>query len=966
VGHLDIAATFKERGTLRVLSVITPFLADNPSKAYYILKGKVNISSCVSKDGQPFGRLDNFTSFNEGELIMGSFPSKAMSLSFLVDAEEETQIVVLDEEDLKDMQKQEEFQKDLAKLIDQWILRLFEGVADDTSIIPPPTDETIIARTSVKAEAGLALETHRENLWLEFEDRANFLFNTHIENEDGPGLVPIASNTAFQLKEDSIFHCYSTSQVIGNELIWKSLHFLIDQVLKSDEFERRYRSERETERITKKYKLQDEEFTQSLGRISKVFKRQTGFDLDFGNADPMFAACTLVARFDKIDMVQPDEDRKEDELGQITRYSKVRYREILLEPGWYKENTEDAFLAFLEEGDPVAVIPDGKGGLKAVNTFEREVFTITAENAEKFADEAYHFYKPFPSDKKIGIKDIALFSFSRNKRDFAFVLAMGFIGALLGLVAPVLSAQIFDFVIPSADKFQLLTVALALFAVSIAGMNFDLVKSYALLRVQGRMDYKLQSALWDRLMDLPTEFFKQYNVGDLASRSMGINQIREILSGAVIASLLAGVFSIMNLGLLIYYDVSLALLAIGVSAIQVAMIIYFSRLQLRKQKVLLDEQGKLSGVVFQVLNGIARFRASGAESMAFLHWFRNFMSTKTIAIDIYKIQNQQAIFSGAFSLLSTMFVYFTVIKLAGSLTTGEFIAFIGAYGGFVAAIVGMSGSLTSALQVPILFKRLEPILETKPESNQNKEAPGPLQGRIEINNVSFRYQDDSPLILNDVSIKIDKGDYIALVGPSGSGKSTLIRLLLGFNAPEVGSIFYDGLDLDRLEPKLLRRQIGVVLQDGSLVAGDIYSNIIGASTQLDIRHAWAAARAAAFDRDIRTMPMGMHTIVNEDGGTLSGGQKQRLMIARALVHKPKILIFDEATSALDNETQAIVTQSLDQLNVTRIVVAHRLSTIINANRIYYLEGGKMIESGSYEELMALQGRFFKMAERQLE
>ena len=966
--HLAIVKEFRNHGEMRQLSVITPFLADNPGKAYYILKGKVNISSCVSRDGQPHGRLDNFTSFEEGELIMGSFPSKKLNLSFLVDAEEDTTIIVLDEANLKELQKREELQADLAKLVDQWIVRLYEGVADDTSIVPPPTDESILEFTSVKVEKKLSLETHRTNLWLEFEKCSNFQFNTHILNEEGHGIIPVARNTAFSVDEGTVFHCYPTSKVIGEESIWTSLHFLIDQVLKSDEYERQYRSEREVDRVTKKYRLEDEEFTNSLGLISKVFKHSKGFDLDFTETNDLFAACKMVGRFDGIDMVLPDkETSSNDELEEICRYSRVRYREILLEPGWYKHNTEDAFVAFSkEEGDALAVIPDGRGGLKAVNTYTREVFKITAERADEFSDEAYQLYKPFPADKDLGIKDIALFSFNRNKRDFLFVIGMGFVGATLGLVAPVLSAQIFDFVIPSADRMQLLTVALALFVVSIAGMNFDLVKSYALLRVQGRMDYKLQSALWDRLMDLPTEFFKQFNVGDLASRSMGINQIREILSGAVITSLLAGVFSIMNLGLLLYYDVNLALLAIGVSMFQVGMIIYFSRLQLAKQKVLLDEQGQLSGVVFQVLNGISRFRASGAESMAFLHWFRQFMSAKTLSIDLYKIQNQQAIMGGAFGLLSTMFVYVTVITLEDTLSTGEFIAFIGAYGGFVGAIVGLSSSLTGALQVPILFKRLSPILETKPESNESKEAPGPLQGRIEINKVSFRYTDDGPLILNDVSLKIHKGGYVALVGPSGSGKSTLIRLLLGFNKPEAGSIFYDGLDLDRLEPKLLRRQIGVVLQDGSLVSGDIYSNIIGASTQLDIRDAWAAARAAAFDRDIRTMPMGMHTIVNEDGGTLSGGQKQRLMIARALVHKPKILIFDEATSALDNETQAIVTQSLDQLNVTRIVIAHRLSTIINANSIYYLEGGNIIESGSYEELMAKQGRFYKLAERQLE
>ena len=213
-------------------------------------------------------------------------------------------------------------------------------------------------------------------------------------------------------------------------------------------------------------------------------------------------------------------------------------------------------------------------------------------------------------------------------------------------------------------------------------------------------------------------------------------------------------------------------------------------------------------------------------------------------------------------------------------------------------------------------------------------------------------------------MKINAGEFVAIVGPSGCGKSTLFRLLLGFEQPEAGSIFYDAQDLKGLDLNSVRRQIGVVLQNSTLFRGDVFANIIG-SKPLTLDDAWEAARLAGLDNDLRQMPMGMHTVITDGGGGLSGGQRQRLMIARAIVSKPRILLFDEATSALDNNTQAIVSRSLEGLKATRIVIAHRLSTVQNADRIYVFDEGNVVQSGTFTELIQQDGLFAALAKRQL-
>ena len=324
------------------------------------------------------------------------------------------------------------------------------------------------------------------------------------------------------------------------------------------------------------------------------------------------------------------------------------------------------------------------------------------------------------------------------------------------------------------------------------------------------------------------------------------------------------------------------------------------------------------------------------------------------------------VFESIFPLLSSICLFDVIGYWLGGSTfaTGTFVAFNVAFGQFLNAAIKQVNAFTSLLEAVPYYERAKPILDMQPEVTNDKVDPGTLSGRLDVNHIQFRYSEDGPLILHDVSLHALPGQMIGLVGPSGAGKSTIIRMLLGFEAPTAGGVYYDNQDLKSLNVQAVRRQIGVVLQDGKVMPGTVFDNIVGASL-LTEDDAWEAARVAGLDNDIRLMPMGMLTAVSEGGTTFSGGQLQRLMIARAVVGKPRILIFDEATSALDNETQALVSKNLDALQVTRIVIAHRLSTIVNADYIFVLEAGAMVQSGTYEELMAQEGLFRELARRQL-
>ena len=430
-------------------------------------------------------------------------------------------------------------------------------------------------------------------------------------------------------------------------------------------------------------------------------------------------------------------------------------------------------------------------------------------------------------------------------------------------------------------------------------------------------------------------------------------------------ALLSGIFSLFSFFLLFYYSQKLAIVATFLVLIAVAATILSGYKQVKYQRILTEIQGRISGTVLQAITGITKFRTSGSEGRAFANWAKEFSQLKEAAYKSRNLANNLVIFNVGFTILAAM-IMFAAVAMMGQeeLSTGSFLAFNAAFAQFMMASLTLSTTLVRSLVIVPTFERAQPILHTQPEIDELKKYPGELTGQIEVSHVSFRYRPNGRPVLHDVSLTINPGEFVALVGPSGSGKSTLFRLLIGFEKPEMGSIYYDDQDLSKLDIREVRRQMGVVLQNGKIMAGDIFTNIVGAST-LTLDNAWEAARMTGLAEDIQAMPMGMHTVIGDGGGTLSGGQRQRLLIARSLVNKPRILFFDEATSALDNRTQAVVSESLDNLQATRIVIAHRLSTIMNADHIYVLHDGRVVQQGTYDELIKSEGVFADLAKRQI-
>ncbi|MEL7333256.1 MAG: NHLP bacteriocin export ABC transporter permease/ATPase subunit, partial [Cyanobacteria bacterium J06560_2] len=507
-----------------------------------------------------------------------------------------------------------------------------------------------------------------------------------------------------------------------------------------------------------------------------------------------------------------------------------------------------------------------------------------------------------------------------------------------------------------------------LLAIAFGRTCFQFAQAIAAMRIEASSDAVLQAAVWDRLLKLHPSFFRDYATGDLQARVSSVNAIRRKLSGTALDAILSGAFALLNLGLLFYYSSKLAVLALFVALLVVSVTLVSGVLLLKKQRPLLELDGEIYGLMVQLINGVSKLRIAGAEPRAFAQWGEKYRKQLQLDVSTLRLEDAVDVFNTAMPTLTAigMFAIATTLvnPIEGGLSSGTFLAFNAAFAIFISGATSLSQTVIEVLEVVPLWMRSQPILTATPETDTQKADPGRLTGRICLDSVTFRYREDGPLILSDVTVDAHPGEFIALVGPSGSGKSTVLRLLLGFETPQAGTVYYDHQDVCGLNITAVRRQLGVVLQNGSINAGSLFENISGGAL-ITTDDAWRAAKMAGFAEDIESFPMGMHTVISEGGSNLSGGQRQRLMIARALALDPKILLLDEATSALDNRTQAIVSESLDRLNVTRIVVAHRLSTIRNADRIYVIKAGRVVQQGNFDELAAQEGTFKQLIKRQM-
>lgn len=808
------------------------------------------------------------------------------------------------------------------------------------------------------------------------EGASHFLGLAELPLELSDFLVPISDETWLTSPGETTLSCVATVHVLKSGSIWEGLgrfHRLFLQYL---QLQLADVARDERRRLERRLELDRKTLESSYSRLASVLgvvrQRWTG---PRASADPLFAACQQVGASQGLRFRAPAPGRVRNTLYRLNRIcaaSRLRMRRVILRDDWWNHDN-GPFLGFLSEKAtaegvveryPVALIPTSPTSYELVDPAEPQRVAVDEPVAAELEGIAFMFYPSF-AERPVRKGDLLRLAVHGRRRDLLTILGMGMASGVLALLVPIITGRIFGYVIPDADRGQLLQMTLGLVAAAMTIAAFQLTRSIAVLRLTGKLDGTLQTAVWDRLLTLPISFYRRYAVGDLAKRSLGLDTIRNLLLGNATTSFLAAIFSLFSVALLFYYSWRLALLACALIALLIAVTVVLSFFQLRHLRASLHLQGLIASSLFGLIRGISKLHVSGAEPRAFALWAERFTQQREHTLRSQGIANAQMIFSASYPLLTAMSL-FAMMGFATSLElpVSRFLAFSAAFGQFQAAALTFLPLVSSLLSMVPIYERLSPILDTPPEVDESKADPGELSGDVEFSHVSFQYQEDGPLILDDVSLRAAPGELIALAGPSGSGKSTCLRLILGFEVPRAGSIYFDGQDLPTLDIQAVRRQLGVVLQNGKPMSGDIFHNIVG-NSNLGIDAAWEAARMAGLEEDIKDMPMGMHTVISEGAGTFSGGQQQRLLIARAVVRRPRLLLFDEATSALDNRTQEVVSQSLERLKATRIVVAHRLSTIRNADRIYVIDQGRVVEVGSYEELIAQGGLFARLAARQI-
>jgi NHLM bacteriocin system ABC transporter ATP-binding protein len=987
--HRELEALFSAVGASPVaFERGSPLDVADPKLAWAILEGKVDVFFIGPPDAAGISRRTFLVRASAGQILFGLStvvdkpPSGSsdhtvygLRSGFGITLAEGWSIVGVPVPGTRCMQspvaslagvRDEQCVAKLVECVDEWVKLLcvamgvrefpkqFERIENGTTRTFQQTNRVVVAN----GVGWLTLESGRV--------RVNGVNDAGLRKGQG---LPLSTDAWLECDEAVVLKAEATREVILAGRMFGLLERLQNRFVARAAIHGELDRASNRRRIEKKEEDSRKAINLALLRLNQVIEPDLQTEAWESGGDRLLEALVVIGRHVGINFrprAQREDSAEANPLEAYVRQAKARHRSIALRGQWWKHDN-GALLAFLEaDKAPVALIPDGRKGYLLHDPGKAGVQVVDEDVAATLAPMGHMFYRGF-GDGPMTIGPLMRFGAFGLLPDIGMVIFIGLAVGALGLLTPYVTGILFDTVIPGAQRSQLAQLAMIMLGAAFATAMFEVARSFTVLRVEGKMDSNIQAAVWDRLLRLPVPFFRGYGSGDLALRANGINSIREHLSGSTVHSILSAVFSVSSFFLLFYYSPKLAWIAMGLVAVQVLLTVVFGLIRVRYERRIAEVGGRLASVVLEFLVGIAKLRTTGSEARAFGRWAARHADHESLLIRARNLGNVVTTINAVYPVLCTAVFFFAISYFSQEkqvFSTGEFLAFNSAFGSFMGAMVSMTGTMMGLLAIVPLYERAKPILQTVPEASDTAADPGVISGDIEVSRVSFRYSEDAPAVLSDVSLRIRPGEFVAFVGPSGSGKSTMLRLLLGFEKPSSGSVFYDGQDLASLDVGAVRRQIGVVLQNGQLLAGDIFSNIVG-SSGLTIEDARNASKACGLDADIERMPMGMHTLLSDGGGTLSGGQRQRLLIARAIVTKPRVLCFDEATSALDNRNQAIVTASLEQLKATRIVIAHRLSTVIAADRIFVLVGGKLVQQGKFDELMAQEGVFRELASRQM-
>lgn len=671
-----------------------------------------------------------------------------------------------------------------------------------------------------------------------------------------------------------------------------------------------------------------------------------------------------ILRFYSMPIAPVPDDIEDTEafLDYALRPAGIVKRRVRLTETWYS-NAIGPMLGTLKTGEVIALLPRRFSGYTYIDPQSGEHIPVTRESAARMDDEAFCFYRPFPQTR-MSVMDLGRYMLaSLSGGDMALYVGVSVLVTLFGLLLPMVNRLLFDTVIPGGYGNYLLPTLAMLVTFSVATAMLGVSRNFLSRRITTRIQLAVEPAAMSRLLFLPAVFFKQYNSGELASRLSALNTLCDQLVNVVTGTLLSALLSLVYLFQINTLAGALVMPALVMVLSLLALNLLTAWVSLKHERAAMAISAKLSGLVFALFSGIQKIKLTGSEKRGFAQWAQVYHQQAKLAYAPPRLLRYASVVQAFLSLAGTLWFYYTAVTR--QVSVGDYMAFSASYGMIGAALLSLADLTTTFASIKPQLEMVAPLLDTVPETAVDKTVLPNVSGAIELSHVSFRYDENSPDLLNDVSLKIRPHEYVAIVGRTGCGKSTLMRLMMGFETPRKGAIYYDGVDLSRIDLRSLRRRIGVVIQNGKLFAGDIFSNIAISAPSLTLEDAWEIARLSGLDQDIADMPMGMYTMITEGSGGLSGGQRQRLMIARALAMKPRILMLDEATSALDNLTQKQVADSLAALKCTRVVIAHRLSTIRECDRIIVLDGGHIVQSGTFDELLAEGGAFFELASRQL-
>lgn len=971
---------FLGEGAVKRVDGASPFSLSIPDTVWLVIGGVVDVFAVGTESDASFGARDHFFSIPAGQ---GAFGLHATSdnaalcpgISFLAVGRPGTKVASLPLERFRNLVQGDDVQHEacsdeLAAFIDNFLVALASGLTKD--IKPSPQGQRLLPeKGDVVLEKDEYAGAHKAPVWVRSNAPLLYLGMEHLA--PGPAVLPfpVTGQAWVQALEDGRVVCSPTRALLDSGELWPALGAYHDVLFACLFLNTRFAAVDAYNVMLARMQSDERALESGLRKLVAIFTPKKHKPLsEEARESPLIAACELAAGTLGIPIVVPRliggrTSSAKLRVEDVAASSRIRIRKVVLSENWWRRDA-GPMVGFTKDGKhPLALLPLN-GSAYAVHDPTKHVpLPVTRGIAEGISEQAYCLYSYLP-ERPISGKEFLRFALRGCGADLRLLFFMGLVAGVLGMVGPLVLAAVFDNVIPYADRGRLMQLAGLLLASGIGVTGFEFVRNLATLRLTTRIHAQLEASIMDRILRMPLPFFRHQTAGDLAERIMGFTRIREDMAGALVSSLLSGFFGVSSLALLYYYHATLAWWVTCGLALYLAAVWLSWKAQLRFRRKIAAFEGQLAGKVLQYITGIPKLRAAGGEGRAFANWARSYAKQKQIFYRAGLIGKSMITVNNVYPVLISMGVFMGVTHFSGGghMDTGAFVAFYAAFGNVLLSLQFIITPLAQLSKSWPYAERVKPILGEAPEITPERVDPGELSGRIEIQGLSFRYATDAPLVLKNISLSIHPGEFLALAGPSGSGKTTLLRLLLGFETPTAGSIYYDDMDLFDLDLGKVRRNMGVVIQNSSVMPGTILSNIVG-TRQLSLRDAWEAARMVGLEDDIKAMPMGMFTLVNEGGSTLSGGQRQRLIIARALVNRPRILLLDEATSALDNHNQSLVSKSLELVKATRIVVAHRLSTIRNADRIVVINKGEVVESGGHDELLEKGGLYKLLVQRQM-